>query len=338
MSARFFGLDIGRSFIKAVEVDVSGGQKVLKAIGSVQTPGGGIQSESTIELTKLSDAIRSLVEGAKIESSDCAVSIVESQVVSRLIELPNLTEKELSAAISWESEQYIPMPIKDVNLQYKVISKPENGIGKMQVLLIAAPKRVVEKYVNIVKGAGFKPIALETESLALARSLTRVLDPASIIVSLGAASTELVVVVGGNVLFTRSINSGGMVLTKAIMSEFNLPQNQAEEYKQTYGILTDKLSGKVANTLKPVLEILATELLKAVEFTHSHVPGTEISRVIICGGGSFLPGISEFLAQRANLEVSLGDPWVDFSKQGIITKFTDQGSVFAVATGLAIRE
>ncbi|MDO8486925.1 MAG: type IV pilus assembly protein PilM [Candidatus Curtissbacteria bacterium] len=337
MAAHIFGLDIGRSFVKTVELNGGGKQKTLKAVGSVQTPGGGIQSESQVELAKVSEAIRQCVNSAKIEASECVVSIIESQVVSRLIELPNLTDKELAAAINWEAEQYIPMPIKDVNLQYKVVSKGETT-GKISVLLIAAPKRVIEKYINIVHAAGLKPVAFETESLALARSLYREGDPTTIIVSLGAASTELVVVYGANVVFTRSIATGGMALTRAIMNEFNLPQNQAEEYKQTYGILTDKLSGKVANVLKPVLEILAVELVKAIEYTHTHVAGSSVSRVVICGGGSFLPGFSEFLAERTSLEISLGDPWADFSKEGLITKLTGQGSVYAVATGLALRQ
>ncbi|MBI2599185.1 type IV pilus assembly protein PilM [Candidatus Curtissbacteria bacterium] len=334
--AAHFGLDIGRSFVKVVEVD-GGGKGLLKAAGSWQTPGGGIQSESETELGKLSEAIRSCVEAAKIATSNCVVSLVESQVVSRLIELPVLTDKELVAAINWEAEQYIPMPIKDVNLQYKVISRPQDASGKMSVLLLAAPKRMVAKYLNVVGAAGLKAVAFETESLALARALFRPGDPATIIVSLGAASSELVVVFGGNVLFTRSIASGGMVLTKAIMAEFNLPQNQAEEYKQTYGILEDKLSAKVANVLKPTLDILAAELLKAMEYTHTHIQGSAVSRVVICGGGAFLPGLSEFLAARTSLEVSLGDPWAYFSKEGLVTKLVGQGSIYAVATGLALR-
>lgn len=336
MAAHIFGLDIGRSFIKVVEVEGGGKGKTLKACGSVQTPGGGIQSESTVELAKVSEAIRQCAESCKIETTDCVVSIIESQVVSRLIELPNLTDKELAAAINWEAEQYIPMPIRDVNLQYKVVARGETT-GKISVLLVAAPKRVIEKYISIVRGAGFRAVALETESLALARSLWRAGDPTTIIVSLGASSTELVIVYGGNVVFTRSIASGGMAMTRAVMTEFNLAQNQAEEYKQTYGILADKLSGKVANVLTPVLEILAAEVMKAVEYTHSHVAGSSVSRVVICAGGSFLPGLAEFLVERTSLEVSLGDPWADFSKGGLIGKLTGQGSVYAVATGLALR-
>lgn len=335
MAAHIFGLDIGRSFIKIVELDSA--NKRLKAVGNVLTPDGGMQSESPVDLSKISDAIKACLDKAKINVETCAASLIESQVVSRLIQLPALTDKELAAAISWEAEQYIPLPLKDVNLQYKVVSRAEGQNGKMDVLLTAAPKRVVEKYINVIRNAGLRPVFLETESAALVRALSSASEPTTIIVSMGAASTELVIASNGNVLFTRSIATGGITLTRAIVAEFNLPESQAEQYKQTYGIMEDKLSGKVAAVLKPILDILTAEVQKAVEFAHSHVSGAQVGRVVICGGGSLLPGLSEFLVARTSLEVSLADPWAKLLKDPGVAAAGGQGTFYAVATGLALR-
>ncbi len=337
MSAQVFGLDIGRSFIKVVQIKVSGSKKTLIAVGSKPTPSGGILSESPAVLKSLSQTIRACGEEAKVNTKRCVISLIESQVVTRLIQLPTLTDKELAAAIKWEAEQYIPLPIKEVTLQFKVVSRSAETDRKMDVLLVAAPKRVISKYLGVVRDAGFVVEALETESTALTRALVKTEDPATIIVSLGALSTELVVVKNGSVIFTRSIATGGINLTKAIMSEFNLPQSQAEEYKHIYGILEDKLSGKLAASLKPILDILVSEILKAGEFSHGRIPDSPIARIVICGGGAYLPGLSEFLAGRTNFEVSLGDPWADFAKEGLILKLPGQGPVYSVATGLAQR-
>src|SRR3989344_8124341 len=134
MPAQIFGLDIGRSFIKVVQVDVSGGKRRLVSAASVPAPAGGIQSESAVDLKKISEAVKDCVRAAKIDTNKCVVSLVESQVVTRLIQLPELTDKELSSAINWEAEQYIPLPIKEVSLEYQVISRPlaRDG-GKMNV-------------------------------------------------------------------------------------------------------------------------------------------------------------------------------------------------------------
>lgn len=337
MSNQVFGLDIGRSFIKVAQVKVGGGKKSLLAVGNRQTAAGGILSDSPADLKNLSESVKVCVESAKITTKKCTVSLIESQVVTRFIQLPNLNDKELSSAINYEAEQYIPLPIKDVNLQFKVISRPTEAGEKMDVLLVAAPKRIVSKYIDVVKNAGFEVDAVETESAALSRVLCRVDEPAAIIISMGAISTELLIAKGGNVLFTRSIATGGVNLTKSIMTEFNLPQNQAEQYKQTYGILEQNLSGKLAALLKPILDILISETLKAVEFAHAYVKDSQIGRIVICGGGAFLPGFAEFLAERTSLEVSLGDAWADFSKDGLVSKMPGQGSFYAVATGLALR-
>lgn len=338
MPVQVFGLDIGRSFIKVARVKVSGKKRILEAASSIQAPEGGIMSESPVDLKKLSDAIAKCVDTAKIGLDKCAVSLLESQVVTRLIELPPLTDKELSAAIKWEAEQYIPLPVKDVNLEYQIVSRPEtSGLDKMQVLLVAAPLRVINKYINVVKEAGLATAFLESESFALARSLSGPQDPVTIIVSMGAVSTELVITNLGSVLFTRSVATGGAALTRAIMAEFNLPHDQAEQYKQAYGISEDKLSGKVAAVLKPILDVLVSEILKAVEFTHSVLNDNQAKRLTVCGGGSYLPGIIQFLAERTSLEVTFGDPWQDFEKEGPVMKIPGQGSVFAVATGLALR-
>lgn len=338
MPAQVFGLDIGRSFVKVAKVKVSGKKKVLEAASSIVSSAGGIISESPVDLNKLADSIKKCVDAAKIGTAKCAVSLLESQVVTRLIELPPLTDKELSAAINWEAEQYIPLPIKDVNLQYKVVTRPEtSGRDKMQVLLVAAPLRVIDKYLTVVKGAGLTAAALESESFALSRALTQPQDPVTIIVSMGALSTELVITNMGSVLFTRSVATGGINLTRAIMAEFNLPQDQAEQYKQAYGILEDKLSGKVAAVLRPILDVLVSEILKATEFAHSVLEDSQMKRLVVCGGSALLPGVIQFLAERTSMEVSFGDPWQDFEKEGLVMKLPGQGPVFAVATGLALR-
>lgn len=338
MAAQIFGLDIGRTYVKVVQVKVDGEKKTLIAAATVPVGVDAMKSEAAEDLKKVSFAIENCVRSAKVSQERCVVSIIESQAVTRLIEMPNLTDKELSAAISWEADQYIPLPMKDVNLHYIVVSRPQSttGLGKMQVLLVAAPKRVIKKYSDIVRGANLTLVALETESSALARVLTKKADPATLIVSLGGSSTEIILARGGNVLFSRSLASGGQTLTKAVMSEFNLTSTQAEQYKIAYGLLEDKLSGKIAAILRPILEILVSEILKAADFAKSHVENSSVGRMIICGGGAYLLGLPQYLAEKTSIEVTVADPWQDFIKDGLVLKMPGQGSFYCVATGLSL--
>lgn len=337
MAAQIFGLDIGRSYIKVVQIKIAGNKAMLTAAATVPVAVDAMKTEAVNDLNKVSQTIASCVKSAKVSGDHCVVSIIESQAVTRLIELPALTDKELSAAINWEADQYIPLPMKDVNLHYQVVSRPQVAGGdKMRVLLVAAPKRVIKKYADIVKNAGLAIVALETESSALARVLTKKVDLTTLVVSLGGSSTEIILAKSGNVLFSRSVASGGQTLTKAVMSEFNLTQTQAEQYKIAYGLLDDKLSGKIAAILKPVLDILVSEILKASEFAKTHIQESHVARMVICGGGAYLPGLPQYLAEKTSIEVSVADPWQDFAKEGLILKMPGQGSFYCVATGLAL--
>jgi len=340
MSALPFGLDIGRSFIKIVQLKNQGGKKLLVSAFSFPTPSGGMVSDSPIELKKVSESIKAAVKQAKVDGNVCNVSIIESQTVTRLVQFPNLTDKELGAAINYEADKYIPLPIKEVNLQYKIVVRypvgSESG-GKMDVLLVAAPKRVVEKYLTVIREAGFKLAAIETESSAIGRALASGVEAAVVIVSFGSASTEVVAVRQGSVIFTRSIATGGEALTRAVMAEFNLQHSQAEQYKHSYGIMENQLGGKVANVLKPVLEVIIGEIMKAVEFSKTHMKETQLARIVISGGGAYLPGLTEFITRRTSLEVSLADPWGGFVQDGFVLKVPGQGGFYTTATGLAIR-
>lgn len=341
MAAQAFGLDIGRSFVKIVQVRNSSSKKTLTALGSFPTPSGGMQSDSPIELKKVSEAVKQCLKQARVEGNRCNVSIIESQAVTRLIQMPNLTDKELAAAINYEADKYIPLPIKEVNLQYKIVTRYAAGAdhgGKMDILLVAAPKRVVEKYVAVVKGAGLSLAAIETESSAISRAISGGVEAGLVIVSFGSASTEVVATRQGSVIFTRSIATGGEAMTRAVMAEFNLQHSQAEQYKHAYGILENQLGGKVANVLKPVLEVIIGELTRAIEFSRTHMQESQLARIVISGGGAYLPGLGEFITRRTSLEVSLADPWEAFEKDGLILRVPGQGGFYTTATGLAIRE
>src|SRR3989344_6477619 len=106
MAALPFGLDIGRSFIKVVQVKNQGRSKLLTSAFSFPTPSGGMVSDSPLELKKVSEAVKSAAKQARVSGNLCNVSIIESQTVTRLVQMPNLTDKELAAAISYEADKY----------------------------------------------------------------------------------------------------------------------------------------------------------------------------------------------------------------------------------------
>ncbi len=114
----------------------------------------------------------------------------------------------------------------------------------MKVLLVAAPLTLIERYMKIMQMAQLTPIALETEIVAITRTFSPRKDnvPTTMIVSIGASTTDLCIVSGGIIQFTRSIGTGGVALARAVAQELGFEMSQAEEYKKTYGLEGDQES------------------------------------------------------------------------------------------------
>ncbi|MBP9814659.1 pilus assembly protein PilM, partial [Candidatus Woesebacteria bacterium] len=168
------GLDIGSHSIKLIEIARSGSTNTLLAAGSIPTPPKALSSPLEGDRQAIAAAIRQLIHDTGAKSSSVALALPESQVFTRVIQVPALSSRELTSAISWEAEQYIPLPLDQVNIDYSVLrDAKETGTDKMDVLLVACPKTLLEKYLSIIEMAELIPVAAETEIIATSRALVR---------------------------------------------------------------------------------------------------------------------------------------------------------------------
>lgn len=338
------GLDIGFFSIKAVEMDRSGNQPKLLQFGAIASPQPGMLSEQDGDLEKVTDAVKRLLTSSKIGTKEVIASLPESKVFTRVIDdLPYLTDQELSSAIKYAAEEFIPMPLGDVNLNWQVLARSD-GKNKNQrtiVLVLASPKNIVNKYVKVLTMAGVKLKALETDLIAVTRSLVgrNPFSPSTLIIQLGATSTDFATVSQGLIWLTRSISTGGLALTRALGQQFNFEIMQAEEYKKVYGLREDALEGKVFEALKPLTDIIAAEGRRIIQAFDSKYPQNKIKRVVLSGGGAKMPGLVIYLANALGLEVQEADPWygISYGKE-LAQRLTQEAPFYSVAVGLSLRE
>lgn len=334
------GLDIGSSTIKAVQFNHDNSRCYLKTYGLAPTPPKGFESEAESDLEALSQAIKNLLLDIKVSTSDVVCALPESAVFTRVMTLPILSDKELASAIYWEAEQYVPVPLEEVDLVWEVLEKPQQG-KNMEVMLVAAPKALTMKYLRVLKAAGLKPLALETEIIAAARSLVGENEdsPTSLVISVGAKTTDVCIVNKGKIVLTRSISTGGAALARALTTGLGFDLPKAEEYKKSYGLLPGEMEEKIVSALKPVFDLIMAEVKRDLAFYQKEKPGEQVRRAVLCGGSAKLPGAIVYLAQSLGLEVQIGDPWqkieMDEKTRGVLS---EDAAVYAVAVGLAMRE
>jgi type IV pilus assembly protein PilM len=336
----FFGLDIGSEILKMAQVEKRGKKNRLVAIASASSPPRGLLSEAETDLTTLAQAIKKLRDEAKIKTRNVVVALPEDKVFSKVVTFPKLSEKELKAAIKWEAEQYVPIPLEEVTLDHQVLGMSRQGsIDKMEVFLVAAPKRLIDKLIRVLTVAGLEPISLETEILALTRGLTTPAMEACLLVDLGARASDMAVVEKGQLVFTRSIPTGGEALTRAVAGGLELESAQAEEYKKAYGVDPQKLEGKISAVLGPIFDSVVVEMEKVIQFYQSSKQKT-VKRVILSGGTASLPGLVPHLAQKLGLEIQIADPFAGLEKSDEILKKIPAGTapLYSTVVGLALKD
>ncbi|MFZ2199920.1 MAG: type IV pilus assembly protein PilM [Microgenomates group bacterium] len=335
----YFGLDIGASSIKAVQSNLMGSKNfAVENVGLVVNPTGSLDFSSPVVVDKLKIAVKQLLAESKIHEKRVVVSIAESRVYSRILTMPMMSEAELSSAIKWEAEQFVPIPVSEVELDFSILQNNIPGEDKkMLVYLVAAPKKYLQSMVDFLTSVGLEPIAVESEMVAVARSLTFG-APASttLILHMGAMSSVLAIVDSSLLTFSYVIESGGVALTRALSQSLSLPLPQAEEYKRTYGLDQAQLEGKVRGGLLLVLDTIVSEIRKAMEY-HLSTRKTSVTRIVLSGGGAYLPSLGSHLSETfGGIEVLLADPFAS-GKAGRGVTIPRERAVYSVATGLSQR-
>lgn len=335
------GLDIGSHTIKLIELGFEGKSVGLTAAGSIPAPPKTSGGQQSTDAESIAQTIKHLVKETGVKSKEVHLALPESRVFTRVIDVPSLSQRELASAIRWEAEQYIPLPLDQVNLDFTILRDAKaTGTNKMEVLLVAAPKTLVDNYLGILELAELTPVAAETDIIATTRALIRSVPNVRsvMIVSLGALTTDVAIVRNGTLTFTRSLSAGGDAFTRSVAQSLDFNLTQAEEYKRAYGVQPDKLEGKIAAAAKPITDTIVGELKRALIFYQEKYKDEHVQLILLSGGSARLPGLVVYLAQALGVEVQLANPWVGISRDPRFNVLTPEGPNFCVAVGLALRK
>ncbi len=342
MKNAFFGLYIGSTSMKVTWLDVD--KKGIKyvACGSAPVLSRGMSSESPIDHKEVAKAINKLVIDSKININNASIALPENRVYTKVIDMPNLSDKEISSAIFWEAEQQIPAPLDTMSLDWSIVRRPNNNdpTDKMQVMIVAAPLTLIKRYQTILELAGLTVISIETQVLSITRSIVGSGNfPASIIMNIGALNTTLSIVQNSVILFNYLIPLGGVAMTRVIAADFGLPLPQAEEYKKIYGLTSNNFGGKIRDAIDPILLSIVAEIKKASTFySEKNKNASPISQLILTGSSAQLPGINTYFTEKLGIETIIGNPWKMLNILDVPEAMMHRGPEFAISIGLALKE
>ena len=229
------------------------------------------------------------------------------------------------------------MPLQDIVLDWQKIDGASTENSK--ILLTGAPKTLIQNYISVFKAAQINLLSLETEIFALIRSLLGNDRSPVMIVQLGSTTTNIFVVDKSTPVINRSIAVGGINISQAIAAHLNLSLEQAEQFK--YDLMHNSPTDASESAPAMIIEAFAPIVneIKYILEVFGNKENRRLEKIILTGGGALLPGLTNYLAERFNLNTIVGDPWFrvayPFELKPILEKI---GPRLAVAIGLAMRE
>lgn len=333
----FFGLDIGTTAIRLVQLRRGSTHPALIAYGSIPVPGNVGTSDAKIDQDKLTELIRQIVKDNHISAKDVVVGLPSAKVFASVITTPRLDHAQLAKAIRYQAEQYIPMAIDQVKLDWAVIDQSKDG-KNYEVLLVAAQNTAVDKYVAVLEKAGLEPLALEANAIAASRALVPASSLAVAILDLGSLDSDISIIYNNTLRLIRSVNVGGASLVKAVAQNLGLDEVQANQFTYKFGLTQSKLEGQVYKSIKPMLDNLVSEIEKSTKFFLSKYPEVMIEKLVVTGGAAALPELGPYLANSLALPVEFGNAWINVSyPANLQDPLMGLSSQYAVAVGLASR-
>lgn len=332
------GLDFGNHSVKAVQLGNIESSPTLIAFASQPTPAGVINSEDENHQRQLAEALKVMFDEGRFRTKNVVAALPEYSVFTRFLEFPGVKDEELEDAVHWQAKQVVPIPMTEVQMSWIVLGRDASK-NATHVLLVAAPRKLIDLYVKTFDLAGLVPVAVETEAIAAGRALYKAGGvKEAVILDFGSQSTDMGIMVEGNLIFSQSISVGSDALTRAIVSDFSLEYSQAEEYKRNYGMDPAQLEGKIMASLKPVIDSIVGEVRRGIEFYKSRTLKSSPNQYILIGDGALLPGLVVYLAQQFGGDVQLGDPWTGIKlspeQEAVIAKGRP---AYSVAIGLALK-
>lgn len=335
-SKSILGIDLGTSGIKIAELSRVGGSRFeLKNYGILDFVPKDKYSPKLDDQLFIS-GLKELLKKGRFSTKDTIASISSFLTFTTIIEMPYLSEKDLGKAVPFEARKYIPIPLKEVVLDWSIIDVKQAGDHtNVEVFLAAVPKDQTERYKNIFISAGLNLKALELENIALSRALTEDGFSSLVIVNLGGRSTSITIFDNRFERISRNYEVGGFEIGKALSETLGVSFEEAEKIKKTEGLNRESSGFEV---ITPLVDLIILEAKKVVS-NYEENRKVKINKIILAGGQANMPGLKNYFTEKLGKEALIGDPFRNISyDKALEPVLRSLSSSLSVAIGLAMRK
>lgn len=271
MTDSSFCIDIGEKYTRIVDLAYSNGKINLQAMGMEPTVAGFFADDTEKSIENQAEIISKLCSDLKIMKKNMHIIVPDALSFFQILEFAKLNEKELLSAVRYQSDQFIPMAIEDVIFDIEIL-KEDKAAKKNTILIVAAPKKMVDRIEKAVEIAGLVPDSLENELSSFGRLFSEVIKPkgqgAYLAINIGYTSTSIYLIDSQTsiVLLTRSVKVGFDLFIKELRFNFELQETKAIEVLRTMGF-EKNTSYDIATIVSPLMKELVAEISRFVVYS-----------------------------------------------------------------------
>lgn len=249
------------------------------------------------------------------------VGIANQRVVVRTLRLPHIEDpKNMEAAIRFQAQEQIPMPLDQAVIQHQVVGavpSEDGAVSQVDVVVVAARREMVMSFIEPLRRAGLEPAGVDLSAFAMIRALVGDASAAEAVLFCNVGDViSLAVAQGRRSLFTRVSGTGVEAIAAGLASEIGLSPEHAEQWLLYVGFdrPIEEIEGDpgVVATTREALErgtaALVDELRMSLDFYQASENAVPVARVALCGVGSAIPGIAAAIEAQVGLPISVDRP------------------------------
>jgi type IV pilus assembly protein PilM len=346
------GIDLGSTSIKVVQLN--GARVVRWAYKELDPKEAAPETAVQDRMNSLRQLLGEFLQQDARMPKTGSISVSGNSVIVRYVKLPKLTRAELEQTIQFEAEPYIPFAIPEVNMGFHILGDTvEDGQAKMETVLVAAKKELIDQRLEVLTSLGLRPIVVDVDAFTLENAY-ELGHPASeipetvLLINIGASVTTMIIMENGLSRVVRDVFIAGNNINKSLQRIFDCSYEEAEKLKNKGQILVtpdekeatlaqdDQDSLQISNTIVTVLKDLVAEIQRSLDFFLSQNPERQVNRILLCGGSSNISGIDRYFSQELHMNVEIFDPFGNLAGDNLPD--VHLRPAFAVAVGLATRK
>lgn len=340
-----FGLEIGHGSMKVMQVTDSHG----RTAGKIRKPRLVGYGYTTFDTASQRDGVivqPEIVAKAALElfqnnligditTKRVAIAIPAYRTFTRSLRLPQLSPKDLEEAVRLEAEQYIPLPLESLYLDYTIAGHVD---GNTELFAVATPRNIVDSYLDLARILGLEAVLIEPTLSSLGRlfTLDSENDIPAIIINLGSVSSDISIF-DRQLLVTGTVQGGGEDFTRSIKEKLDVTLQEASLIKTRYGLGVSKRQSEIQQALEPILQDIVKEIRRMVRYYGERYDAKRpLEQVVTLGGGANMPGLDEYLTSALHLAVRHSDPWQYLDFKGLQPPDISDRPMYATAAGLSL--